>query len=144
MISLRCKITDEQKVNLTLPSNSVIPSQILSVVQSAHSTQALFDDILNAFKCRFDHEQWLSFGATSAGSLKRTLRKIQDEQKASKSVQNLRRMERFLKAVENLDKLMQETLGMPDKTCYIWGPAKLLLQVKTSVSLTSRIVEFEW
>lgn len=120
-----------------------ITSQSLSVVQSTNSPQGLFDNILNTFESRFDQEQWLGFKTTTAGSLKRLLRKIQDEQKASKSVQNLRRMECFLKAVENLGKLMEEALSMPDIICYIWGPTKLLLQVTTSNTLITLAAGFD-
>lgn len=138
-----CKTTNEQIVAPAFPSDTAVTSQSLSVVQSTHSPQALFDNILNTFESRFDQEQWLGFKTTSSGSLKRLLRKIQDEQKASKSVQNLRRMELFLKAVENLDKLMEEALSMPDIICYIWGPTKLLLQVTTSETVIALTVEFE-
>lgn len=120
-----------------------ITSQSLSVVQSTNSPQGLFDNILNTFESRFDQEQWLGFKTTTVGSLKRLLRKIQDEQKASKSVQNLRRMECFLKAVENLGKLMEEALSMPDIICYIWGPTKLLLQVTTSNTLITLAAGFD-
>ncbi|KUL90936.1 hypothetical protein ZTR_00686 [Talaromyces verruculosus] len=125
------------------PSDTAVTSQSLSVVQSTPSPQGLFNNILNTFESRFDQEQWLGFKATTAGSLKRLLRKIQDEQKASKSLQNLRRMECFLKAVENLDKLMEEALNMPDIICYIWGPTKFLLQVTISDTLIALAVEFE-
>lgn len=138
-----CKTTNKQIVAPAFPSDTAVTSQSLSVVQSTHSPQALFDNILNTFESRFDQEQWLGFKTTSSGSLKRLLRKIQDEQKASKSVQNLRRMELFLKAVENLDNLMEEALSMPDTICYIWGPTKLLLQVTTSETVIALTVEFE-
>lgn len=52
-------------------------------------------------------------------------------------------MELFLKAVENLDNLMEEALSMPDTICYIWGPTKLLLQVTTSETVIALTVEFE-
>jgi hypothetical protein len=112
-----------------------VTTQSLPVLQGTHTPQALFDNILNTFERLFDQEQWLSFKKSSAFSLKRLLKKIQDEQKASKSIQNLRRMECYLKAIENLGKLMEEGLSMPDIICYIWGPTKLLLQVTTSKSL---------
>ena len=137
-----CKTTNEQIVAPAFPSDTAVTSQSLSVVQSTPSPQGLFDNILNTFESRFDQQQWLGFKATTAGSLKKFLRKIQDEQKASKSLQNLRRMECFLKAVENLDKLMEEALNMPDIICYIWGPTKILLQVTISDTLIALAVEF--
>lgn len=51
-------------------------------------------------------------------------------------------MECFLKAFENLDKLMEEALNMPDIICYIWGPTKFLLQVTICDTLIALAVEF--
>ncbi|EED22939.1 zinc finger protein, putative [Talaromyces stipitatus ATCC 10500] len=98
------------------------------ISNGTHSPQALFDNKVKSFERRFNKEQWDAFKVSSAGSLKRLLKKVQDEQKASRSIQNMRRMEYFLKAAESLDKLMEEVLIMPGFICYIWGPAKLLLQ----------------
>uniref|UniRef100_A0A093VGA7 Putative SWI/SNF-related matrix-associated actin-dependent regulator of chromatin subfamily A member 3-like 1 n=1 Tax=Talaromyces marneffei PM1 TaxID=1077442 RepID=A0A093VGA7_TALMA len=103
----------ESIVNSGIPTDAAVTPQNLPVLPGTHTPQALFDNILNTFERCFDQEQWLGFKTTSASSLKRSLKKIQDEQKASKSIQNLRRMESFLKGVENLGKLMEEALGIP-------------------------------
>jgi hypothetical protein len=38
-------------------------------------------------------------------------------------------MERFLRVLESLGAIIEETSGVTDIMCFIWGPAKLLLQV---------------
>jgi hypothetical protein len=136
--------TTNEQIASSGSSSDTVPSQSLPVLSCTYTPQALFDNILNTFERRFDQEQWLGFKTTSAGSLKRLLKKIQDEQKASKSIQNLRRMECLLNAIENIGKIMEEALSMSDILCYIWGPAKLLLQVTASESLFALVMGFEW
>ncbi|KAE8378508.1 hypothetical protein BDV26DRAFT_281035 [Aspergillus bertholletiae] len=81
------------------------------------------------FKEGLEKEQLDAFTATDLRALKKELKKIQDEQGLSHSLRNLRRIERFMQATEQIGTVLQDILGTSEDMCLIWGPVKALLQV---------------
>ncbi|RLM00334.1 hypothetical protein CFD26_108105 [Aspergillus turcosus] len=85
--------------------------------------------ILRGFEERFDTDQVNSFRATNLGALKRELKRIQDAQEREGTLQNLRRIERFIRRIEQLGQVLDNILGTTEPINFIWGPVKALLRV---------------
>ncbi|BAE55442.1 unnamed protein product [Aspergillus oryzae RIB40] len=87
-------------------------------------------------------EQLDTFKATDLRALKKELKKIQDEQEQSHSLRNLRRLERFIQATEQIGTVLEDILGTSEEMCLVWGPVKALLQVaKGNVDLFDTLLE---
>ncbi|KAB8225072.1 hypothetical protein BDV33DRAFT_164515 [Aspergillus novoparasiticus] len=89
----------------------------------------MFHRITKRFKEGLEKEQLDTFKTTDLRALKKELKKIQDEQGQSHSLRNLRRIERFIQATEQIGTVLEDILGTSEEMCLIWGPVKALLQV---------------
>jgi nucleoside phosphorylase len=107
------------------PSQPDIPNRGIPLP----STKDVFDSALKEFKKGLEDEKIQKFQSTTIGTLKRELKKIQDEQEKSKSLRNLRRVQDFIKSIEQLSKLIEGFLGPSQLICFVWGPVQFLLQV---------------
>jgi hypothetical protein len=95
------------------------------------SPKDMFDNVLKEFKERVREEELQKLKTTNIGALKKELKKIQDEQKKSKSLRNLRRIQCFVEAVQQLLQVIDLFLNTSEIACLVWGPVKFLLQVLT-------------
>ena len=89
----------------------------------------MFYRVTKHFRDGLQKEQLDTFKATDLRALKKELKKIQDEQGQSHSLRNLRRIERFIQAAEQIGTVLEDILGTSEEMCLIWGPVKALLQV---------------
>lgn len=89
----------------------------------------MFHRATKRFREGLAKEQLDTFKATDLRALKKELKKIQDEQEQSHSLRNLRRLERFIQATEQIGTVLEDILGTSEEMCLVWGPVKALLQV---------------
>ncbi|KAE8408885.1 hypothetical protein BDV37DRAFT_268086 [Aspergillus pseudonomiae] len=88
----------------------------------------MFHRVTKHFEEGLEKEQLDAFKATDLRALKKELKKIQDEQGQSHSLRNLRRIERFIQAMEQIGTVLEDILGTSKDMSLIWGPVKALLQ----------------
>jgi hypothetical protein len=88
--------------------------------------------ILKDFEERFATDQVNSFRSTNLDALKRELKRIQDAQEREGTLQNLRRIERFVRRIEQFGQVLDNIMGTTEPIHFIWGPMKALLRVMVS------------
>jgi hypothetical protein len=89
----------------------------------------MFDKIVKDFKENFTPDQLEVFRATGLRTLKKELKRMQDEQQQVRALRNMRRIEPFIKRVEALGTVVHDLLGSNEIMCLIWGSAKALFRV---------------
>ncbi|KAJ5661916.1 zinc finger protein [Penicillium maclennaniae] len=85
--------------------------------------------ILKSFEERFDTDKVNYFRTTNLGALKGELKRIQDAQEREGTLQNLRRIEHFIRRMEQLEHVLDSILGTTEPIHFIWGPVRALLRV---------------
>ncbi|GAW19057.1 hypothetical protein ANO14919_085410 [Xylariales sp. No.14919] len=94
--------------------------------------QSLFGEALGEFKQGLGRRVVEDFKATTLDELKASIGKLQTIQHRQRRLQDLTRLQRFIDAIEQYGKLVDELYGRNDLVAFIWGPVKFLLQA-TSV-----------
>lgn len=79
-----------------------------------------FGRILASFKATLTKDVSEDFRFTTLDDLKQTVAEIQAEQGSAKRLQNLRRLDAFLEAMEQYDKVVQIFLNAADLLAFIW------------------------
>src|SRR5215469_2118551 len=94
--------------SIHLAHNSVAlpPSDQQAYVVQMRSPEEMFDRVLKEFKKRVGEEKLRELQATDISGLKKELKKIQDEQKKSRSLRNPRRIQRFVEAIQQLGQVI--------------------------------------
>ena len=93
--------------------------------------QDMLDGALKEFRDRVGEKEFYEFESADLNKLKRELNKLQQDQRKPKSLRNLRRLETFIRAFEQFGEVVEVFLNASPIVCYVWGPVKLLLLVRT-------------
>ncbi|KAL4918902.1 hypothetical protein BDW62DRAFT_180053 [Aspergillus aurantiobrunneus] len=88
----------------------------------------IFDRILNRFEKRFGTDKLELFRKTDLQALKRELKRIQGDQERARTLRNLRRIEHFIRKIEQLGQVLHTILDTDEPMDFVWGPVKDLLQ----------------
>lgn len=100
--------------------------------KSLPAATAHFDQVLSEFKAELSQHEVDDFSYTTAADLKEAIHQLQEEQASKKRMQNLRRLNAFVEAMDQYDKVIQVFLNATQYLGFIWGPAKFMLLVASS------------
>ncbi|KAJ6086756.1 zinc finger protein [Penicillium canescens] len=89
----------------------------------------IFHKLMKDFKHKVTPDQLDGIQATDLRTLKKELKRIQDEQQQARALRNMRRIEPFMKRVEALGTVVHDLLGSNEIMCFIWGSAKALFRI---------------
>ncbi|KAJ5533797.1 zinc finger protein [Penicillium freii] len=89
----------------------------------------IFDKLVKDFKNKVTPDQLDEIETTDLRTLKKELKRIQDEQQQVKALRNMRRIEPFMKRVEALGTVVHDLLGSNEIMCFIWGSANALFRI---------------
>ncbi|OQD65820.1 hypothetical protein PENPOL_c005G06642 [Penicillium polonicum] len=89
----------------------------------------IFDKLVKDFKDKVTPDQLDEIETTDLRTLKKELKRIQDEQQQVKALRNMRRIEPFMKRVEALGTVVHDLLGSNEIMCFIWGSANALFRI---------------
>lgn len=85
-----------------------------------HPLQSKFGKVLATFTATLTPDEAENFRFVTLDDLKQTVAEIQTEQGSSRRLQNLRRLDAFLEAMEQYDKVVQIFLNAADLLAFIW------------------------
>ncbi|KAH7110085.1 hypothetical protein B0J11DRAFT_448466, partial [Dendryphion nanum] len=93
---------------------------------SSKSGTAQFLRVLLEFKRDLSQNEIEDFSFMNSTDLKKAIIQLQDEQKANKRMQNLRRLSAFVEAMDQFDKVIHVFLNASDYLGFIWALNMLL------------------
>lgn len=96
--------------------------------------ETTFERELKAFKARLTSSEQSSFAQTTINDLYLTLASIQQTQISERTNTNVKRLRKFLEAIESLAKVLELFVNVSDFVAFIWGPVKYLLLVSTPIA----------
>ena len=103
-----------------------------------YSLEITYHNALDEFKNRVGEKNFQDFEKTDIRTLKKDIKQMQQDQKHSKALRNLRRIEGFIKAFEQFGTVVEVFLNASPIVCFVWGPIKFLLMVRmTSIRFRS-------
>ncbi|KAK4196326.1 hypothetical protein QBC40DRAFT_351857 [Triangularia verruculosa] len=89
-----------------------------------------FAQALDSFKAELRPKQRSIFQATTLADLLAEVDKVQREQHASRRLQAVGRLRPALEALDQLGKVVETFTNTSDFVAFVWGPLKLLIQVR--------------
>jgi hypothetical protein len=92
-----------------------------------------FRQALAHFTSRLTDDERLNFKFTKLEEVREAVIRIQQEQASRTAMMNLTRIQSFLEAMEQYGKVIEVFLNSSEFLPFIWGPLKLMLQVRTSL-----------
>jgi tetratricopeptide (TPR) repeat protein len=101
-------------------------SKPMANVAPLHSVS--FHLALESFKKSLSPKEKSEFGGTTFNDLQDAVRTIQNRQSSTKKLQSMRRLEGFLEAMKEYDKVIQVFVNTSTMLAFVWGPMKFLLQ----------------
>jgi hypothetical protein len=101
--------------------------------------EEIFYGISKSFEERFEKDQVNFFRTTDLGALKRELKRVQDAQERERALQNLRRIENFIKRTEQFRQVLHNIPGAIELMHFIWGPVKSFVAGKCPMLLASSV-----
>jgi hypothetical protein len=84
------------------------------------------------FKKRLRPGEEAQFRITTLNDLEIAVNDIQEKQRKSKTAQNLNRIKPFLQAMGQYQDIIEVFLNTSSMLCFVWGPMKFILLVRTS------------
>ncbi|CAO2653801.1 Nn.00g032120.m01.CDS01 [Neocucurbitaria sp. VM-36] len=93
---------------------------------------AQFNRILSDFKRELSQDEIQTFNFTSSMDLKESIRQLQKDQMSVKHMKNLYRLNAFVEAMDQFDKVVHVFLNASNYLGFIWGPAKFMLLTASS------------
>ena len=93
------------------------------------SIEAGLRDALSNFKKKLTPEEEVKFASVTLKDLKVAITALQDDQKRSKTVRNLTKIQPFLHCMSQYQTIIEVFLNTSDILCFVWGPLKFLLLV---------------
>ncbi|KAL9075640.1 MAG: hypothetical protein Q9157_003927 [Trypethelium eluteriae] len=102
-------------------------------------TQSAFESALADFEKDLKPEEKQSFQYTKIEDVKLAILEMQKDQERTNTMRNLNRIQPFLMAMEEFSRIIEVFLNASPFVCYIWGPLKFLLQVRSSPYLILRM-----
>ncbi|KAI8630498.1 putative zinc finger protein [Xylariaceae sp. FL1651] len=100
---------------------------------AGHTNQLLFDKALGEFKEGLRRREIEDFKTTTLKELNTTIRQLQAKQHAQRRLQDLNRLQPFLKAIEQYGELVDRFYSNNEIVAFVWGPVKFLLQTTSIV-----------
>ena len=94
-------------------------------------SEALRSAVLK-FKARLSGTDLTNFKSTTYESLCREILRVQHEQEQTKTMTNMGRLQSFLEAMHQFSKTIEVFLNVNEVVCFVWGPIKFLLLVRSS------------
>ncbi|KAI1355972.1 putative zinc finger protein [Xylaria sp. FL0043] len=92
-----------------------------------------FDKALEEFKEGLRRRDIEKFKSTTLGELNLSIQRLQARQHAERRLLNMNRLQPFLDAIEQYGNVVAKFYSNTDIVAFIWGPAKLLLEVASVV-----------
>jgi hypothetical protein len=96
------------------------------------SPQDTFKDVLSKFTSRLSKQELDDFKFSSLNEVQTTVMKIQEDQGQRRTMMNRTRIKAFLEAMEQYGKVVEVFLNASSILCFVWGPMKFCLQVRTN------------
>ena len=90
----------------------------------------VFQVALMEFKSRVGEDNFRDFEHVRIDNLKKELNRMQRDQMRSRSLRNMRRIEPFIKAFEEFDRVAKVFLNASTMVSFVWGPVKMLMMVR--------------
>ncbi|KAH6647231.1 hypothetical protein BKA67DRAFT_582033 [Truncatella angustata] len=97
-------------------------------------TKAAFREALQAFKQKISQRNLQRFEVMSSQEVKLEIFRIQRDQELLKAMLNLRRMERFLLKLEELQIALRNFMDAGSYLSYVWGAMQFLLSIASNFS----------
>ncbi|KAF1956409.1 hypothetical protein CC80DRAFT_446319 [Byssothecium circinans] len=88
-----------------------------------------FQLALERFKKSLSPKEKKQFGTTTFDDLQLAADEIQKQHASTKKMQSMRRLEGFLEAMKEYDKVIQVFVNTSEVLAFVWGPMKFLLQI---------------
>ncbi|PVH98773.1 hypothetical protein DM02DRAFT_673149 [Periconia macrospinosa] len=95
---------------------------------SSASTKNVFDRVLEKFLASLTAKEKTEFGSTTLYELQLAMARIQRQQTSRSKQRGMRRLEGFLEAMKEFDKVIQVFVNTSEILAFVWGPMKFLLQ----------------
>lgn len=89
-----------------------------------------FQQVLDQFTKRLTRQELEDFKYSSLEDVLLAVEAIQEEQGRRKELMNLPRIQRFLEAMHQYEKIIEVFLNASSFLCFVWGPLKFCLQVR--------------
>lgn len=99
------------------------------------SVDVLFQDAVASFSRRLTQEEINDFNFSSLEDVLVAVEEIQDAQGRRRDMMHLARIKRFLEAMSQYGEVIAVFLNASPILCFVWGPVKLCLQVRSSYSV---------
>jgi hypothetical protein len=88
-----------------------------------------FSKALYKWRARLSEKEQKDYESTSLHDLKVSIIQIQTRLETTKENQNMKRVRKFLEAMEQFGKVVEVFANSSIYVAFIWGPAKFILQV---------------
>lgn len=105
-----------------------------STLVGTGGSEALRSAVLK-FKARLSGTDLTDFKNTTYESLCHELMRVQYEQEQTKTMANMGRLQSFLEAMEQFSKIIEVFLNVNEVVCFVWGPIKFLLLVRSQYNM---------
>lgn len=92
----------------------------------SNQLKSKFGRVLAPFKATLTPDEAEDFGFVTLEVLKQTVADLQVEQGSGGRLQNLRRLDAFLEAMEQYDKVVQIFLNAADLLTFIWVSGRMI------------------
>lgn len=99
------------------------------------ATQKRFEEALSRFQKRLKPREAKEFENMTSTKLEQAMSKIQKEQADKYQAMNMPRMLRFVEAFKQFGELIEVFLNSSNYVAAVWGPMKLVLQVRRALRL---------
>jgi hypothetical protein len=90
-----------------------------------------FSQALTAFRTRLSADELTTFKSTTYTTLVQEITQLQQQQEKKKAMMNLSRIQSFLEGMHQLGKVVEVFLNVNEVVCFVWGPVKFLLLVRS-------------
>lgn len=90
-----------------------------------------FKKALDSFRTRLSADELRDFKSTTYVTLVADLVMLQQQQEKKKEMMNLSRIQAFLEGMQQLGKIVEVFLNVNEVVCFVWGPVKFLLLVRS-------------
>ncbi|KAI6471127.1 hypothetical protein MCOR15_001015 [Pyricularia oryzae] len=106
------------------------------------SVKTSFELALDKFRAQLSDQERVKFAVTKKGDLQVAILNIQNEQRLSKKMVNMRRAQGFIEAMEQFGKVIEVFVNSSEILAFVWGPMKfLLLSAKSWTDSTNELLD---
>jgi hypothetical protein len=116
-------------------STGALSQQQTLVSSTAHLPSDAFRKALDEFRKRLSADELSQFKNTTYEQLLDELKLLQKKQEKLKEMKNLNRIQSFLEGMNHIGKTIEVFLNVDKAVCFVWGPVKFLLLVRSLIYL---------